>query len=145
MKTISRPIGAWTADWKDLAHNLEVRWPYVFVSGYEDGLQVFNMMDPTNPYTVGYYYTCHCAHDSGWAGNRQAPRAQRCSTARSAIDVRNADGLIVISDRQTGFWASRWTGSTAGTGTSGACRIFRARRIGIMGLRGRSRAALVRS
>src|SRR5207245_8183349 len=60
VKTISRPIGAWNADWQDLAHNFEIRWPYVFVSAYEDGLQVFNMMDPTNPYTVGYYYTCDC-------------------------------------------------------------------------------------
>src|SRR6185436_4160970 len=58
VKTITRPIGAWNADWRALSHNHEVRWPYVFVSGYEDGLQVFNMMDPTNPYTVGYYYTC---------------------------------------------------------------------------------------
>ena len=31
VKTISRPIGAWTAHWKDLPHNHEVRWPYVFV------------------------------------------------------------------------------------------------------------------
>ena len=37
VKTVSRPIGAWTADWHDLAHNHEVRWPYVFVSAYADG------------------------------------------------------------------------------------------------------------
>ena len=42
-----------------------MRWPYVFVSGYEDGLQVFNMMDPTNPYTVGYYDTCDGPHEAG--------------------------------------------------------------------------------
>src|SRR6202043_4104282 len=65
VKAISRPIGAWTADWKDLSHNHEVRWPYVFVSGYEDGLQVFNMMDPTNPYTVGYYRTYDGPHEAG--------------------------------------------------------------------------------
>ena len=52
-RNISRPISAWTADWRALAHNHEVRWPYVFVSAYEDGLQVFNMMDPENPVTVG--------------------------------------------------------------------------------------------
>src|SRR3989441_5926169 len=40
VKTISRPIGAWNANWQNLAHNHEVRWPYVFVSAYEDGLQV---------------------------------------------------------------------------------------------------------
>src|SRR5262249_28221804 len=33
VKTMSRPIGAWTADWRTLIHNHEVRWPYVFASG----------------------------------------------------------------------------------------------------------------
>ena len=47
-------------------------------------MQVFNMMDPSNPYTVGYYRP-----DGG---------------SMWGIDVRNADGLIVASDR-TGFWA----------------------------------------
>ncbi|MGD8817514.1 MAG: hypothetical protein PVJ51_10015, partial [Acidobacteriota bacterium] len=42
---IRQPISAWTADWKNLVHNHEVRWPFVFVSGYLDGLQVFNVMD----------------------------------------------------------------------------------------------------
>ena len=55
--TITRPIGAWTANWKNFSHNHEVRWPYVFVAALDDGMQVFNMMDPTNPYTVGYYDT----------------------------------------------------------------------------------------
>jgi hypothetical protein len=49
VQTVSRPIGAWTARWQGLPHNHEVRWPYVFVSAYEDGMHVFNMMDPTNP------------------------------------------------------------------------------------------------
>ena len=44
---------AWTADWRNLVHNHEMRWPYVFVSGYLDGLQVFSVMDPTNPVTNG--------------------------------------------------------------------------------------------
>jgi hypothetical protein len=26
------------------------------------------------------------------------------------VDVRNADGLIVISDMATGFWAFKWRG-----------------------------------
>ena len=92
VKTISRPIGAWTMNWRDLPHNQEVRWPYVFVSAYEDGVWVFNMMDPTNPYTVGYYFTYEGPH-------------QRGSGGVFGIDVRNADGLIVGSDMHTGFWA----------------------------------------
>jgi hypothetical protein len=98
---ISRSIGAWTANWQNLAHNFEMRWPYVFVSAYEDGLQVINMMDPTNPITVGYYDTYDGPHNS-WAGN--------VMQGAWGVDVRNADGLIVISDLQTGFWAFKMEG-----------------------------------
>jgi hypothetical protein len=101
VKNISRPIGAWTADWRDLSHNFEIRWPYVFVSGYEDGLQVVNMMDPTNPYTVGYYYTCGCPHGTGLGG---------VMNGAWGVQVRNADGLIVVSDIQTGFWSLKMEG-----------------------------------
>ena len=97
VKTISRPIGAWTMNWRDLPHNQEVRWPYVFVSAYEDGVWVFNMMDPTNPFTVGYYFTYEGPH-------------QRGSGGVFGIDVRNADGLIVGSDMHTGFWAFKMDG-----------------------------------
>ena len=54
---IRNPISAFTADWRHLVHNHEVRWPYVFVSSYLDGLQIFNLQDPLNPVTVGYYDT----------------------------------------------------------------------------------------
>ena len=101
VKTISQPIGAWTADWKNLTHNHEMRWPYVFVSGYLDGLQVFNMMDPSNPVTVAYYDT--------YLG---PPNTERTSVFNGAfgVDIRNADGLIVVSDMSTGFWAFRMEG-----------------------------------
>jgi len=101
VKTISQPIGAWTAAWKNLTHNHEMRWPYVFVSGYLDGLQVFNMMDPSNPVTVAYYDT--------YLG---PPNTERTSVFNGAfgVDVRNADGLIVVSDMSTGFWAFRMEG-----------------------------------
>ena len=81
---ITRPIGAWTADWKKHAHNFEMRWPYVFVANYMEGLQVFNMMDPENPYTV--------------------------ANGAMGLDVRNEDGLIIVSDFTTGFWAFRLDG-----------------------------------
>jgi hypothetical protein len=88
-RLVSRPIGAWTANWKSEPHNHEVRWPYVFVSGYNTGLQIFNMMDPTNPYTVGYHIPDGA---STWG-----------------VDVRNADGLIVTSG-YTGFWVYKLDG-----------------------------------
>jgi hypothetical protein len=101
---INRSIGAWTPNWKNLPHNHEVRWPYVFVSGYKDGLQVLNMMDPTNPAHVAYYDT-HDVPDvmggrTGYSGGGSA----------WGVDVRNADGLIVISDAGSGFWAFKMEG-----------------------------------
>jgi hypothetical protein len=101
VKTISRPIGAWTANWKNYSHNMEVRWPYVFVGAYDDGLHVFNMMDPTNPYTVAYYDT----HD----GPDGKPTEEKAFGVWSP-QIRNADGLIVASDFITGFWAFKMEG-----------------------------------
>jgi hypothetical protein len=103
VQAITQPIGAWTADWHDLPHNHEVRWPFVFVSAYEDGLQIFSMYDPTNPTTVGWYYTCECAHQHGFGG---LPAWEGNSVMQGAfgVDVRNRDGLIMISDSNTGAW-----------------------------------------
>ncbi len=101
VETISNPIGAWTADWRHLVHNHEIRWPYVFVSGYLDGLQVFSLMDTKNPTTVAYYDT--------YTGPPNADRPAMFNGA-FGVDVRNADGLIVVSDMTTGFWAFRMEG-----------------------------------
>jgi len=111
VSTINHPISAWTADWRDLAHNHEVRWPYVFVSGYEDGLQVFSMYDPEHPKTVGWYYTCGCKHADGYGGWQILPK-HGTSVMQGAfgIDVRNQDGLIVLSDSNSGLWIFRMDG-----------------------------------
>jgi hypothetical protein len=101
VSNIRNPISAWTADWQNLVHNHEVRWPYVFVSGYLDGLQIFSMMDPKNPVTVGYYDT--------YLGNRVEGRTGEFNGA-FGVDVRNADGLIVVSDMSTGLWTFRMEG-----------------------------------
>jgi hypothetical protein len=109
VQTVNRPIGAWTADWHDLTHNHEVRWPYVFASSYEDGLQIFSMYDPTHPVTVGWYYTCQCTHEQGFGG---PPLWVGTSVMQGAfgIDIRNRDGLIMISDSNTGVWFFRMDG-----------------------------------
>ncbi|MSR06960.1 MAG: hypothetical protein EXR93_07845 [Gemmatimonadetes bacterium] len=101
---VSRPVGAWTASWKGLPHNHEVRWPYVFVSTYGDEFQVFNMMDPTNPYTVGYHDTSPGPENAG-RGNPASPNPVESTFG---VDVRNADGLIVTSG--SGFWAFKMEG-----------------------------------
>lgn len=98
---IRSPISAFTAHWEHLIHNHEVRWPFVFASGYLDGLQIFNLMDPYNPQLVGYYDT--------YIG---PPNTDRYSQFNGAfgVDVRNADGLIVVSDMTTGLWTFRMEG-----------------------------------
>ena len=106
---INHSIGAWHADWKTLAHNHEVRWPYVFVAGYETGLSVFNMMDPTNPYTVGYYDTYPGPHNAR-PGRGNSIYTWGVYQGAWGVDVRNADGLIVISDGVTGFWLIKMDG-----------------------------------
>ena len=95
---IRSPISAWTANWEHLVHNHEVRWPFVFVSGYLDGLQVFSMQDPKKPRTIAHYDTYLEGEDDG------------VMNGAWGTDVRNADGLIVVSDMVTGFWAFRMEG-----------------------------------
>ncbi|MSR05717.1 MAG: hypothetical protein EXR93_01400 [Gemmatimonadetes bacterium] len=105
---ISRSIGAWTPDWHNTLHNIEVRWPYAFLSSYEDGLQIFNFMDPANPYTVGFFDSYDGPHESRGPGTSH--------NGAWGIDIRNADGLIVLSDGTTGFWAFRMDGFDGWTG-----------------------------
>ena len=109
---IDKAIGAWHFDWRTVAHNHEVRWPYVFVSGYETGLQVVNMIDPENPYTVGHFDTFRGPHNKGEFGDPMGPGNFTWGVYDGAfgIDVRNVDGIVVISDMTGGFWAFRMDG-----------------------------------
>jgi hypothetical protein len=112
VKTISRPIGAWAGNWKLASHNNEIRWPYVFVASFNDGLQVLNMMDPTNPYTVGYYDTHSGALEMGLDILPTGAPGEGPSIYNGpwGVDVRNADGLVVVSDFRTGFWSFKMDG-----------------------------------
>ena len=107
VSNIRRPISAWTAHWENLVHNHEVRWPFVFASSYMDGLQIFTLMDPENPRTVGYYDTDLV--NEGMQGG---------AVMRGAfgVDVRNADGLIVISDLSSGLWTFKMDGFSGWNG-----------------------------
>jgi hypothetical protein len=99
---ITTPIGEWAqgAPQKS-SHMIEVRWPYAFVAAYQDGLQVLDIRDPTAPYVVGFYDTY--ARPQVFEGGGVAKGA-------FGLDVRNADGLIVIADTHSGFWAFRMDG-----------------------------------
>lgn len=119
-ENLDLPISAWTADWHDLAHNHEVRWPYVFVSAYEDGFQVFDLKDPRHPHTDGWYYTCECQHEHGFGGNPDNGWESTTSVEQGAfgIDVRNRDGLIAMTDMRSGLWLFRLDGFTGWNGRS---------------------------
>jgi hypothetical protein len=106
---VSIPIGVWTADWHDLPHNHKVRWPYVFDAAYEDSLQVIDIRDPTHPKTAGWAYTCGCPHMNGYVDEEHIHGPSVFSGAMET-DVRDADGLVVLSDLNTGFWAFRMDG-----------------------------------
>jgi len=65
-------------------------------------------MDPTNPYTVAYFDTYRGPYQQG-NGAATHPLGRVFSGA-FGVDVRNADGLIVVSDHSTGFWIFRLDG-----------------------------------
>jgi hypothetical protein len=98
---IHTPIGEWTPDAQKSSHMVEVRWPYAFVAAYEDGLQVLDVRDPTTPYTVGFYDTYN--RPKKYEGNGVANGA-------FGLDVRNTDGIIVVADDYSGFWAFKLDG-----------------------------------
>jgi hypothetical protein len=98
------PIGAWTADWENGAHIVELRWPYAFVAAFEDGLQIFNLSNPRQPKTEGWYYTCMCEHQTGWGGSVTVP-GNTAMNGAADIEIRNADGLIVMTDYTSGLWS----------------------------------------
>lgn len=106
---IPNPIGAWTADWKDASHDHELRWPYAFVASFEDGLQVVSMSDPKDPKTIGWFYTCECTHNEGWGG-RASPHGTTSLNGAADVDIRNTDGLIVLSDYTSGLWVFKIDG-----------------------------------
>jgi hypothetical protein len=67
------------------------------------------MVDPAHPQTVGWYYTCECKHEAGFGG---LPQWEGHSVMQGAfgVKIRNSDGLLIISDSNTGFWAFRMDG-----------------------------------
>ena len=65
------------------------------------------MMDPTNPVHRGLLR--HLRRPARAGAPAAAPVGDAVNGALG-VDVRNADGLIVISDMTTGFWAFKMEG-----------------------------------
>ncbi len=80
--------GAWTADWRSHAERFQVRWPYVFVAGRDQGFRMFNMRNVYEPYSTAWFRTAQPGAELGAID----------------IDVRNSDGLVAVLDADTGLW-----------------------------------------
>jgi hypothetical protein len=119
VQAITQPVSVWNWDWNDLPHNMEVRWPYVFVSSYEDGLEVLNMQDPAHPRTVAWYYTCDCNHLTGYGGLNNID-GHTIYNGAFGVMVRNTDGLILITDVNTGAWFFKMDGFNGWNGADWA-------------------------
>ena len=99
--TIRQPVGEWTFDPRKTSHQIEIRWPYVFLSALQGGLYILDMRNPSDPVEVGFYdtYNYRVPYEGGGV-----------ATGAWGVDVRNADGLIVASDMITGFWTFKLDG-----------------------------------
>jgi choice-of-anchor B domain-containing protein len=77
-------------DTNSMAHNAIIKDILLFVSYYHDGLRVFNIADPTNPFQVLYYDTYlpnnHSSYKGAWGVYPNLPSS------------------ILISDMQTGLY-----------------------------------------
>ena len=77
-------------DSNSMAHNAIIKDALLFVSYYHDGLRVFNIHDPTNPFEVLYYDTYlpnnHSSYKGAWGVYPNLPSS------------------ILISDMQTGLY-----------------------------------------
>ena len=78
-------------DSNSIAHNLIIRDNFVYVSYYHDGLQIFDITDPTNPIKAGYYDTYLPDNHNGYAGNW-------------GVDPQLPSGIILVSDVQSGLF-----------------------------------------
>ncbi|MEE2700130.1 MAG: choice-of-anchor B family protein [Bacteroidota bacterium] len=83
-------------DPNSMAHNAIIKDNLLFVSYYHDGLRVFNIADPTNPFEILYYDTYlpnnHSSYKGAWGvypfWNKQS----------------HAFSSILVSDMQTGLY-----------------------------------------
>ena len=124
-RTSTPPISAWTADWRDLSHNHEVRWPYVFVSAYEDGLQVFrprgseapeDRWAAAIPASASTSRASAASPENGWQGDQQRGagrlrhrRAELRRADRAVSDMRT--GTLALQDRRA---STGWNGHDYG-------------------------------
>lgn len=79
-----------------IPHNLMIRDDLVFVSYYHDGLQVFDISDPSTPSVVAYFDTYAPDHHNGYAG-------------AWGVHAALPSGKVLISDVQSGLFVLELT------------------------------------
>jgi choice-of-anchor B domain-containing protein len=95
-------------------HNPFVKGDFVFISYYEDGLQVFNISDPQNIYRAGYFDTY--PNNVGYAGYRG------CWGTYPYLP----SGIVLASDRNYGLYVLDVT-EILGTGPNSLSEGYKAR------------------
>ena len=73
-------------------------------------LQIFNLQDPADPVAVGYYDTYIGPRVTLNPDGVMGDYATSLFNGAFGVDVRNEDGLILISDFSTGLWTFRMDG-----------------------------------
>ncbi len=81
----------------ELAHNAFIREGYIYISHYESGLKVLDMLDPTYIEEVGYYDTYPASNNPDFNG-------------AWGVYPYLESGLILVSDIQTGLYLFDFTG-----------------------------------
>tara|TARA_B110000908_G_scaffold34295_1_gene41055 strand:+ start:626 stop:3040 length:2415 start_codon:yes stop_codon:yes gene_type:complete len=82
-------------DPQSIPHNLIIRDNYAFISYYHDGLQIFDISDPTTPIKSGYYDTYLPNSHQGYAG-------------AWGIYTDLPSGNILVSDVMTGLYVLKF-------------------------------------
>lgn len=103
LPTMRTAESAWAANWKNMCSDFEMRWPLVMAACTDDGFQVFNMRDASQPYTYAWYRTWQPGHQVSTALDREPAGAW-------TLDVKNTDGLVAVGDLNTGLWLFRLDG-----------------------------------
>jgi hypothetical protein len=91
------------------AHNAVLVGSRLYTSWYSSGVRIVDLADAANPVEIGYFIPTATPDPQGyWV----APDGSR--RFAMAWDVRVADGLIFVSDMNSGLWIVRYLGDDEG-------------------------------
>lgn len=68
IKPYSQLVYADQSDTNSIPHNPFIKGKYLFIAYYYDGLQIFDISNPSNPFKVGFYDTYPDVNDASYRG-----------------------------------------------------------------------------